>query len=298
MDENIQHDITQICIALLQKSAASELKARQFFVVGESDEEGLRRLKELEAQRPKTKKEATALLLQTASHPDITMKDMLDALEVLYFRSKSVSQTRQWIIQLLRDLLARDDSTASDAIEIATELYVVSPPDSYERQEALEYLLAMARRRDIPFTDTVEAAHSLYVQSPRGSKEKQQAADMLLEQAHWPDTTAAQAEEAALALCHASSSRMKEKSQAIEAAIEVYHRPNLSFEDAVALDCYGPENTSFGMIAASTKTLEQQQREAKRQMWEAVAQRPDLTAEQRAKVDTILAAYTHWSFIL
>src|SRR5690348_11975703 len=104
MDENIQHDITQICIALLQKSAAGELKARQFFVVGESDEEGLRRLKELEAQRPKTKKEATALLLQAASHPDITMKDMLGALEVLYFRSKSASQTRQWVIQVLRDL--------------------------------------------------------------------------------------------------------------------------------------------------------------------------------------------------
>lgn len=158
--------------------------------------------------------------------------------------------------------------------------------------------MAMARRRDIPFTDTVEAAHSLYFQSTKGSKEKQQAAAMLLEQAHWSDITAAQAEEAAMALCNASSSRTKEKSQAIEAAIEVYQRPNLSFEDAVALDCYGPENTSFGMTAASTKTLEKQQREAKRQMWEAVAQRPDLTAEQRAKIETILEAYTHWSFIL
>ena len=193
--------------------------------------------------------------------------------------------------------MTRNESIASDARESATELYVVSPPDSDERQAAIDYLMAMARRRDIPFTDTVEAAHSLYVQSPRGSKEKQQAADMLLEQAHWPDTTAAQAEEAAMALCNASSSRTKEKSQAIEAAIEVYQRPNLSFEDAVALDCYGPENTSFGMTATSTKTLEKQQREAKRQMWEAVAQRPDLTTEHRAKVETILEAYTRWSFI-
>lgn len=134
MDENIQHEITQSCIALLQKSAAGELKARPIFVVSESDEEGRRRLEELEAQRPKTKKDAAALLLKAASDPDITSKDMLDALEVLYFRSKPASQTRQWIIQLLRDLLARDDSIASDALEIAAELYVVSPPDSYERR--------------------------------------------------------------------------------------------------------------------------------------------------------------------
>lgn len=298
MDENIQHEITQICIALLQKSAGGELQVRHICFVNEEDEEGLRPLKELEAQRPKTKKDAIAWLLKEASHPDSTMEDMLDALEVLSLRSKPASQTRQWVIQLLRDLLTRDESIASDSLEIATELYVVSPPDSDERQEAIDYLMAMARRRDIPFTDTVEAAHSLYVQSPRGSKEKQQAANILLEQAHWPDTTAAQAEEAAMALCNASSSRAKERSQAIEAAIAVYQRPNLSFEDAVALDCYGPENTCLGMIAASTKKLEKQQREAKRQMWESVAQRPDLTAEQRAKAETILEAYTHWSCIL
>ncbi len=100
---------------------------------------------------------------------------------------------------------------------------------------------------------------------------------MLLAQAHWPDTTVAQAQEAALALSHASAYRSKERKQAIQALIELTGRPDLSFEDAVVLDYESA-------IQGSTRALEQQQRAAKKQMWETVAQRPDLTAEQRAQV--------------
>lgn len=298
MDENTQCEIARICIALLQKSAVGELKPKQHLIVKESDEERLRQLKELEAQRPKTKKDAITLLLKAASNPDITIEDMIDALEIFYNRSKPASQDRQWVIQLLRELMAREDIIACDAIKVASLLYIVSPQDSQEQQEAIEYLLALARRRDIPFNDTVEAPYALRIRSPRGSKEKQQAAEMLLEQAHWSDTTPAQAQEAAMALCNCSPLYSKERGQGIQTLIEVYQRPNLSFEDAVALDCYGPEDTNFGMIEASTKTLEKQQRAAKKYMWEAIALRPDLTVEQRARVDTILESYIHWSLIL
>ncbi len=37
-------------------------------------------------------------------------------------------------------------------------------------------------------------------------------------------------------------------------------------------------------VVASTNALVKQQLEAQKQMWETVAQRPDLTAEQRAQV--------------
>jgi len=295
MDEDIQREITRVCIALLQKSAAGDHSASQYCAVCSPGNEAMGQCNA--PQTPKTKKDALAFLLKAASEPDITFGDVMDALEVIYYKSKPASQTRQWVIQLLCELMAREDIIASDAISAATELYVVSPRDSQERQEAIEYLLALAKRRDIPFNDIVEAAHSLYLQSPRGSKEEQQAVEMLLEQARWPDTTAAQAQEAALALCFATPLyRSKVRSQSIQALIEVYQRPNPSFEDAVVLDYFGigdplVDLNSFGSIVAGTKTLEKRQRTVKKQMWAAVAQRPDLTAEQRTQVETILGYY-------
>ena len=259
MDENVQHKITLACIALLQKNTADYQQARK--------RTGLR--------GPTTKREAIEFLLSAASEPDITLENVTDALWIIFKRSKPASQTRQWVTQLLFDLMRREDINAHDTVEVATALYLLSPQGSQEQQEAVQVLLALAKRRDIPFEDIVEAAHSLYLQSPKGSKERQQAIEMLLAQAHWPDTTVAQ--EAALALSHASAYRSKERKQAIQALIELTGRPDLSFEDAVVLDYESA-------IQGSTRASEQQQRAAKKQMWETVAQRPDLTAEQRAQV--------------
>jgi hypothetical protein len=268
MDENVQQKITLACIALLQKNAADSQQARQ--CTGR--------------RSPTTKKEAIALLLSAASEPDITLANVTDALWIIFKRSKPASQTRQWVTQLLLDLGQQEDITASDAVEVATALYLLSPQGSPEQQEGIQRLLALAKRRDIPFGDTVEAAHSLYVQSPHGSQERQQAIEMLLAQARWPDTTVAQAQEAALALCNASAYRPKERNQAIQALIELTRRPGLSFEDALLLDW---ERAIIG----STRALHQQQWEAKKQMWETIAQCTDLTSEQREQVLTALEVY-------
>lgn len=107
---------------------------------------------------------------------------------------------------------------------------------------------------------------------------------MLLEQARWPDITVAQAQEAALALCNASPYRSQERKQAIEALIEVYGRPDLSFEDAEVLD-------DERIVQSSTKASHRQQHAAKKRMWEAVAQRPDLTPEQHMEVARALEDY-------
>lgn len=154
------------------------------------------------------------------------------------------------------------------------------------RQEAIQLLLALAKRRDIPFTDTVEAAHTLYLQSPKGSHERQMAIEALLEQARWPDTSVAQAQEAALALCYASPYPSTERSEGIQALLELTRRPNQSFEGALILD-------DQKIVVAATKSLEKQQRAAKKLMWETVAQRSDLTAEQRKQVDETLEYYNN-----
>jgi len=208
----------------------------------------------------------------------------------LYKRSRPESQTRQWVTQLLFGLLQRAGITAPDATELASTLYNLSPRDSHERQAAVQALLALARRRDIPFGDAVEAAHSLYVQAvyaqgPRGARERQQASEMLLEQARWPGITAAQAQEAALALCYAAPYRSKERNESILALIEVMRRPDLSFEEAKVLDY---QRATQG----GNRALVQQQLAAKKRMWETVAQRPDLTSEQRAEVARALEDYS------
>ena len=107
---------------------------------------------------------------------------------------------------------------------------------------------------------------------------------MLLAQAHWPDTTVAQAQEAALALCYPSPYWSGERNRAIQALIELTRRPGLSFEDVVVLH-------DEGRIVGSTRALERQQWTAKRQMWETIAQRADLTSEQRAQAVRALENY-------
>lgn len=273
MDENIQQKITLACASLLQKSAADYGQVRE--------RAGLR--------EPPTKREAVELLLKAASEPDTTLVNVTDALWIVYKRSRPASQTRQWVTQLLFDLMKREGIIARDAIELATSLYLLSSRDSQEQQTAIQALLALAKRRDIPFGDSVEAAHSLYVQAryaygSRASKERQLASEMLLTQARWPGTTTAQAQEAALALCYASPYRSKERNQSIQALIEIMGRSDLTFEDAEVLDY---QRDSQG----GAKALVQQQLAAKKRMWETVAQRPDLTSAQRAEVIKALEDY-------
>lgn len=274
MDKVTQQKIALACIALLQKSAADYRQERE--------RAGLR--------EPTTKREAIELLLSAANEPGITLVNVTDAFWIIYKRSRLASRTSQWVTQLLFDLMQREGIIAHDAIELAISLYLLSPQDSQEQQAAIQALLELAKRRDIPFEDTVEAAHSLYVQArytqgPRGSKERQQASEMLLAQARWSDTTAAQAQEAALALCYASPYWSKERNQSIQTLMEIMGRPDLSFEDAEVLDYL---RASQG----GTKALVQQQLAAKKRMWETVAQRPDLTSEQRAEVVKALEDYS------
>ncbi|HJT59144.1 MAG TPA: hypothetical protein VJ761_21740 [Ktedonobacteraceae bacterium] len=268
MDEHVQHQITQACIALLQKNAADHQARREIGVLYEL----------------KTKQEAIELLLRAGSEAEASIQNVSNALWIVYKRSKPASQTRQWVIGLLLELMQRENITASDAIELAGTLYVLSPQGSQEQQKAAELLLALAKRRDIPFTDTVEAAHTLYLQSPKGSHERQTAIEALLEQARWSDTSVTQAQEAALALSYASPYPSTERNQGIQTLIELTQRPGLSFEDAVILD-------DQKIVVAATKSLEKQQRAAKKLMWETVAQRSDLTAEQRKQVDEALEFY-------
>src|SRR5207244_4515980 len=88
MDENVQHKIALACIAFLQKNAADSQRARRRNGLGE----------------PTTKREAIELLLKAGSEPEITLENVRDALWIIYKRSRPASQTRQWVMQLLRDL--------------------------------------------------------------------------------------------------------------------------------------------------------------------------------------------------
>lgn len=273
MDETTQQKIAVACIALLERDAANDNQERISNNRGE----------------PSTKKEAVEWLLNAASASDITLENVTDALWVVYKRSKPGSQTRQWVTQLLFELLQQEGISPGDAIELASTLYNLSPQGSHERQAAVEALLALAKRRDILFGDAVEAAHSLYVravhvQRSRGAKERQRASEMLLEQARWSGTTPVQVQEAALALCHAAPYRCEERNRAIQVLIEVMARPDLTFEDAETLDF-------MRSLHGGNKALQRQQLVAKKRMWERVAQRPDLTAGQRAEVVRAIEDY-------
>ncbi len=276
MDENTQQKIAVACITLLEKNAADSGGERERNSRGE----------------PSTKEEAIEWLLNAADETHTTLENISDALWIVYKRSRPGSQTRQWVTQLLFDLMRREGIIPRDAIELASTLYNLSPQGSHERQAAGEALLALAKRRDIPFGDAVEAAHSLYVQAvyaqrTHGAKERQQASKMLLEQARRPDITVAQAQEAALALCYAAPYRAQERNQSILALIEVTRRSNLTFEDVIELDYQ--RSTQGG-----SRALHQQQLIAKKQMWEKVGQRPDLTTEQRTEVVRAIEDYSEY----
>ena len=286
MNENVQHEIMRACLVLLHNNAIVYQQANAGNLTGGAScplpsREG-RVLRE-----PKTKKEALAWLLKVASEPENTFDQVLDALWIVYKRSRSSSQTREWVVQFLLDIARREDITANDAIQAAGTLCALDIQDSQQLQEAVEVLLALANRRDIFFGDTVEAAHTLYVQSPIGSPARERGAEMLLTQAHWPDITVAQAQEAAQALAYARGKGMRSKdwNRAIQVLIELAQRPDLSFEDVLVLD-------DKRMCVHSNKALVKQQLTAKKQMWKTMAQRSDLTPTQYLEVSQALQDYT------
>jgi hypothetical protein len=285
MDENVQDEITQACIALLRKNAAARQQANAPIMGGYGCP--LPSRNDSNSSEPKTKKEAIAWLLKVADESDVSFNQVIDALLLIYMRSRPPSQTRQWIVQLLLDLAKREDIAVSDAINAAGTICGLDLQDSQEQQEAVQILLALAKRRDIYFGDAVEAAYQLYIPSPKGSRARELGAEMLLAQARWPDITVAQAQEAAQALAFARGRGMvaKDWNRAIQALIELAQRPGLSFEDAVIID---DQRVSIH----SNKALLKQQRAAKKRMWEAVALRDDLTPEQRAEVAEAIQVYS------
>lgn len=286
MDEDIHQEITQVCIALLHKNAATRQQTPTPLTSGSScawpsHQDGT-------STEPKTKKEAIAWLLKGANEPGIPFNQVIDALEIIANKSRPSSQTHRWAVQLLLDLARREEIAPGDALNAAATVCALEPQNSQEQQEAVQILLALARRRDISFSDAVEAAYQLYIQSPKGSQARELGAQMLLTQARWPDVTIAQAQEAALALAQARGRGMlsKDWNQAIQVLIELAHHPDLSFEDAMILD---DQRISID----SNKALVKQQLTAKMHMWEAVAQRSDLTSAQRLEVAQTLQEYTH-----
>jgi hypothetical protein len=284
MDEIVQHEITLACITLLHKNAIAYKQTTNVITQGASC--SLSSNTSDDVTEPKTKKEAITRLLNVANEPDITFNQVNDALWIVYQKSRPDSQTRQWVVRLLLDLAKREDVAPDDATTAARTICALDLPDSEEQQEAIRILLTLANRRDILFGDTVEAAHALYVNNPRGSRARELGAEMLLTQARWPDITAAQAQEAALALAYVRGhgTLAKDWNRAIQVLIELAQRPDLSFEDAVIL------NNQEASVSSNKKLLKQQL-EAKKQMWEAVRQRPDLTPEQQAEAEQQVKNY-------
>jgi hypothetical protein len=229
-------------------------------------------------------------LLKAGSDPEITFLNVTDALWIVYQRSKIVSQTRQWLTQLTYTLMQREDIAICDVIQLARTFYVLSLPGSQEQKEAIKRLMELAKRRDIAWIDTVEAAFALCVETPLESEERQWGLEMLLTQARWSDITIAQAHETAMARCYASRLRSNELKPGIHMLVELMQRPDLTFEDALILD---DNRTSYGNI----KALVKQQLTAKRRMWQTIAQRSDLTAEQHILVDQALKDYYHFEKI-
>jgi hypothetical protein len=285
MDEIVQREIALACIALLRKNAIA-YKLIDNTVNTRSYSCPLPSSNNDEATEPKTKKEAITWLLNIANAPDIAFNQITDALWIVYQRSRPASQTRQWVVRLLLDLAKGEEVAPDDAITAAGTVCALDLRDSEEQQEAVKILQALANRRDILFRDTVEAAHALYVYSPKGSRARELGAEMLLIQARWPDITSAQALEAALALAYVRGrgTLAKDWNRAIQVLIELAQQPGLSFEDAAILN-------NDGTSIYSNKKLIKQQLEAKKQMWETVSQRLDLTAEQRAETEQQVENY-------
>jgi hypothetical protein len=114
--------------------------------------------------------------------------------------------------------------------------------------------------------------------SSKVSEEKQQAIQMLLTQARWSDIPMKQSVEAVTALCYASPLRSKERDQGILVLFEVAQRPHLSVEDAWAFITLDTDHMCI--IDTTSALLRERQLAVRKQMLEALAQRPELTSEQ------------------
>jgi hypothetical protein len=200
------------------------------------------------------------------------------------------SQEKQAALQALLSVGDQRHFSFDDITGLLCAVYAGSPSLSKARQQVAQMLLAWAERRDIPFGDAVEAAHTLYLISPKGSQDKQQAIQMFLTQARWPNSTMKQSVEAVTALCYASPLRSKERKQGILVLFEVAQRPDLSVEDALAFITLNSDHLCT--IATTSAVLTKRQVAVRKQMLEALAQRPDPTSGQVVKIAEALSSFS------
>jgi hypothetical protein len=204
-------------------------------------------------------------------------------------RRSRKSQEKQAALQALLSVGDQRHYSFDDITDLLCAVYVGSPLPSKARQQVAQMLLACAERRDLPFGDAVEAAHTLYFISPKGSQDKHQAVQMLLTQACWPNITMKQSVEAVTALCYASPLRSKERNQGILVLFEMAQRPDLTVEDALAFITLDSDHMCT--IATTSTVLTKRQVAVRKQMLEALAQRPDLTSEQVAHITEALSVF-------
>jgi len=192
------------------------------------------------------------------------------------------SKEKKEALQVLLSVGDQRHCSFNEITDLLCTVYESSPLQSKARQHVAQLLLAWAQRRDLPFGDAVEAALTLYLISPKGSQDKQQAIQMLLTQARWPDVTMKQSVEAVEALCYASPHRSKERDQGILVLLELAQRPDLSVEDALAFITL--DSDYMCSIYTTSALLTKRQVAVRKQMLQALAQRPDLTSEQAGLV--------------
>lgn len=192
--------------------------------------------------------------------------------------SSRKSKEKNEALQVLLSVGDQRHCSFHEITDLLGTVYENSSLQSRARQHVARLLLAWAQRRDLPFGDAVEAAHTLYLISPKGSEDKQQAIQMLLIQARWPDVTMKQSVEAATTLCYASPLRSKERDQGIQVLLALAQRPNPSVEDALAFITLNSDQMLT--ISTTSASLTKRQVAARKQMLEALAQRPDLISEQ------------------
>jgi len=197
------------------------------------------------------------------------------------------SKEKQEALQALLSVGNQRHFSFNDITDLLCAVYESSPLQSKARQHVAQVLFAWAQRRDLPFGDAVEAAHTLYRISPKGSEEKQQAIEMLLTQARWPDIPMKQSVEAVTALCYASPLRSKARDQGILVLLELAQRPHLSVEDALAFMTL--DSAHMCIIDTTSALLKKRQLAIRKQMLEALAQRPDLTSEQAEHIAEALS---------
>jgi hypothetical protein len=197
------------------------------------------------------------------------------------------SKEKKKALQALLSLGDQGHFSFHDITDLLCAIYGSSPFQSKTRQHVAQVLLAWAQRRDLPLGDAVEAAHTLYLISPKGSEEKQQAMQMLLTQARWPNITMRQSVEAVTALCYASPLRSRARDQGILVLLELAQRPHLSVEDALAFMTLDSDHICT--IDTTSAVLTKRQVALRKQMLEALTQRPDLTSEQAELIAEALA---------